>query len=212
MNYNKYTGIILKKQNYKEADQILTIWTRENGKIRCLARGLRRPTSKLAYNLQDLSFISFELAGARALPTLISSQTYKSFKLIKEDLGRLAAALVASELMLKMTADEQPNAVAFDLLVNFYDYLSRQQVQSERFNIPLQCFSLKLLSILGFGLREGKGQDHDLLKLLQKVEFAEAEQMSLDLSVKRRLHDSINSLVVGVLERDLKSQAFLLKL
>src|SRR3989338_8131522 len=109
MKYRKFTGIVLKKQNYREADQIVTVWTRENGKVRFLAKGLRKPTSKLNYNLQDLSFVSFEVAGSKHLPTLISVVMSRSFKHLRSDLNKIGSAIFAAELMLRMTADEQPN-------------------------------------------------------------------------------------------------------
>jgi recombinational DNA repair protein (RecF pathway) len=47
MKYSKAQGIVLKKQNYKESDQIVTIWSYEFGKIRVLARALRCPKASL---------------------------------------------------------------------------------------------------------------------------------------------------------------------
>ena len=76
MKYQKLTGIILKKQNNKEADQIITIWTKEFGKIRCLAKSIRLPKSKLNSSMQDLSLVEFEVTG-KHLPVLISSVTIK---------------------------------------------------------------------------------------------------------------------------------------
>lgn len=88
-------GIILKKNMYREYDEILTIWTRDFGKIEAIARGIKKPLSKLNGHLQvfDLSDIEFALGkrfkvltGARLIqghcqPNLfdVRRQTFASF-------------------------------------------------------------------------------------------------------------------------------------
>ena len=123
MRYAKLEGIILKKQNYKEADQILTVWTRQSGKIRCLARGVRLNKSRLAYSLADLAQVEIQLAG-RNLPTLIGVSPVRQFRTLVQDLKKTAMAFYAAELMMKMTADEHPNPQAFELLSDFLSRLT----------------------------------------------------------------------------------------
>src|SRR5262245_39520274 len=113
MIYQKHTGIVLKKQNYREADQILTVWTEGKGKLRVLARGLRLGKSKLAFSLQDFGVIEFELAGRKAMPSLISARLLENFPGFRESLDKSVSAFYAAELMLKMTPDEEPNRDAY---------------------------------------------------------------------------------------------------
>lgn len=181
MKYNKLTGIVLKKQNFREADQIVTLWSSEAGKVRLLARGLRKPTSKLMYNLQDLSYVSVELVGRKNLPVLISCNTIRSFKDLRGNLSKISAVFYASELMLKLTADEQPNPVAFESLVNFLARLEGQELTTQQIQADLSKFSLKLIQALGFG-----HHNHEELDFFK-----------------------VNNLVEGLLERNLKSAAFL---
>jgi DNA repair protein RecO len=168
MTYKKAQGIILKKQNYKETDQILTIWTYELGKIRAIARGLRASKSKLAYNLQDLSLINFEITGK--MPVIISAQTVKNFKGIKNNLSKIASAFYAAEIMLKMTADEQTNTLALDLLVNFLDQLEQSGVKGQKSDVDF--FALNLAQALGFGnpkeIRSHKDVRHFIESLIER--------------------------------------------
>lgn len=178
MKYKKLTGIILKKQNYREADQIVTVWTAEAGKIRCLAKAVRRPLSKLAHGLIDLNLIEFEIAGS-GLPVLISVKAKKQFSKIREDLKKTAIGFYASELMLKITADEHPNKTAFHIFLDFLVELERDY----RADYPLlEDFSLKLLDALGFKMPQNQNP-----------------------SGKRQ----INRFIEYILERKLKSEQFM---
>jgi DNA repair protein RecO (recombination protein O) len=149
MNYKKLTGIILKKQNYKEADQILTIWTESLGKIRVLARGIRLPKSKLVYNLSELAVIEFETTGRKNFPTVISAQIVQNFHRLRQDLLKIASILYAHELVMKMTADEHPNQRVYQILEGFLHKLD----ESETINHYqlLDSFALHLAQALGFG-------------------------------------------------------------
>lgn len=149
MKYKKLTGIILKKQNYREADQILTVWTREAGKMRVLAKSLRLPKSKLVYNLCELTEVSFEVVGSKNLPVVISASCIRNFKNLKSDLIKMGSAFYASELMLKLTADEHPNHEAFAVMADFLQTLNSDQSKEHYFLID--NFALKLALVLGFG-------------------------------------------------------------
>ena len=168
MKYKKLSGIILKKQNYREADQILTTWTKEAGKIRVLARSLRSPKSKLVYSLQDLSFVQIEITGSKGLPTLISAKPINSFKRIKDDLPKIAAGLYAAELIMKMTGDEHANQPAFDLLFSFLATLDAEQDLTKVFDLVDQ-FSLDLIVALGFGKPKKSSSHKDVKNFIESI-------------------------------------------
>ncbi|HEV8601223.1 MAG TPA: DNA repair protein RecO [Patescibacteria group bacterium] len=215
MNYRKYTGIVLKKQNYKEADQIITVWTKQAGKIRVLGKSLRRSQSKLAYSLQDLSLVDIELVASKHLPTLVSAQCLKNFKNLREDLSKVGTAFYASELILKMTADEHPNHEAFSLLKEFLEYLNVPETKIEKFSPALEAFSLKLLSCLGFGKPKNSKsalQLNDYIEVLDNYSFGEAEKLNISQVQRRQLHTIISGFIESVLERHLKSELFLVSI
>jgi len=157
MKYKKLTGIILKKNNYREADQILTVWTRQAGKIRVMGKSLRLPKSKLAANLTELTLIEFEVAGRKNLPTVISAECINHFKNLRQDLMKMASAFYSAELMLKMTADEHPNEQAFNLMTDFLTHLN--QVDSVQQYSLIDAFALDLARLLGFGTPQ-KARSH----------------------------------------------------
>jgi DNA repair protein RecO len=178
--YHKACGIILRKQNYKETDQIITIWTREYGKMRLLARGLRKSVSKLAGNLQDLHMVEVEYTGK--WPTLISAKVVDNFKGIRTNLAKFAPAYYACELLLKMTADEHPNTRAFDLLSDFLQELSRNQTEVQAYTM-IDIYALDLAQALGFGRPE-----------------------------EIRSHFDVRNFIESLIERNIKSEPFLISI
>ncbi|MBX4191854.1 MAG: DNA repair protein RecO [Candidatus Doudnabacteria bacterium] len=149
MKYKKLKGVILKKQNYKEADQILTLWTEELGKTRVLAKSIRLPKSKLIYNLSELCIVNIEVVGHKNLPVVTSAVVERSYKQLRNDLIKLGSAFYAAELILKMTADEQPNQQVFDHMVEFLSELN-DTVSIEHYKI-IDDFALNISEALGFG-------------------------------------------------------------
>lgn len=182
MKYKKLTGIILKKQNYREADQIISCWTREAGKVRVLARALRKPQSKLNFSMQDLSEVELHVVGSN-FPTLIGAKTLRQFQNLHQDLKKAAMSFYTAELMLKITADEHPNYQAFDLLSGFLVELNK--LDSAETDILLDNFCLQLLDVLGFKIPDDK--------------------QSLN-------HQSINKFIEYIIERNIKSEPFLISI
>lgn len=82
-------GIVLARTNFREADRIVTIITPDHGKVRLIAKGVRRPASKLAGGIElfSLSHITY-LVGRGELQTLVSSRLITHFANIVRDIDR----------------------------------------------------------------------------------------------------------------------------
>ncbi len=65
--YFKTEGVIIAKKNFGEADRILTIFTRDHGKIGCIAKGVRRPRSKKAGHVELGNWCKFFIARGKIL-------------------------------------------------------------------------------------------------------------------------------------------------
>lgn len=158
--YQKYTGLILKKFPMNEADELLTVYTKEKGKMRMLARGVRKIQSRLAGVLQSLNEIEFEiyLRSARQLsplPTLISVRANTVNDYLRENLKKFAYALVGIETLYRITPDEEPNQEIYQALLDFLRDLGERHEE----NSSVRMFQLKLLYSSGYefpGKLEGK--------------------------------------------------------
>lgn len=214
MRYQKLNGVILKKQNLREADQIVTLWTRELGKVRVLCKSMRLAKSKLSYAMQDMSLVEINVSG-RHLSVLISARCVKNYKFLREDLKKTAAAFYASEMLLKMTADEHPNPNTYKLLVDFLEYLN--DFKGHNPQLVLESFALKLMSSLGFSYEFFQKQPNTpkevgkVLTVLQEVEFSKIQNFQIKPLVYSEAHKTVKNFIELILERDLKSEPFLIR-
>ncbi len=201
--YHKYTGIILKKHPVGEADELLTIYTKEAGKLRVKAISSRKIQSRLAGYLQSLNEIEFEVAAKqRALPVLISARARTINNYLRENLKKFAYALIGVETLYRLTPDYQENPVAYEGLVKFLRDLGSAKVPE---NFLLRRFQLQLLQIMGFGLqiKEEALTDEDRGKL--EALLAGQEIKSLPLRVEQVIEGFLHE----VLEREIKSSNLL---
>ncbi len=139
-------AIILKKIKLGEADRILTLYTPHLGKIEGVAKGVRRPRSKMAGHLELLTHSLVTLARGRNLDTVIGSQTINSFLPLKTDLTLTSYALYAIELTEKFTPDDVENYPLFQLLLETMNYLC----QGGNNELTLRYFELHLLNDVGY--------------------------------------------------------------
>ncbi len=143
----KTEGVILKRTNYGEADRILTIYTKYRGKIRAIAKGVRKITSRKGGNVELFNFCTLFLAEGRNLDIVTEAQVVNSFSRIRDDLERTAAAFYLVELVDQLTPDGQVNRQVFDLLVS-----ALAALQDTRYKIldTTRNFEIDLLKLLGF--------------------------------------------------------------
>lgn len=139
-------AVIIKKTRLGEADRILTLFTPHLGKIQAVARGVRRPRSKMAGHLELLTHSLISLARGRNLDTVTGSQTIDSFLPLKSDLELTAHALYVIELVDRFTADNEENQPLFQLLLETLHHLC----QGDDSELVLRYFELHLLDRVGY--------------------------------------------------------------
>jgi len=139
-------AIIIKKTKLGEADRILTLYTPHLGKIQAVAKGVRRPRSKMSGHLELLTYSLVSLARGRNIDTVTGSQTINSFLPLKSDLELTAYALYITELVNQFTADHIENYPLFQLLLETMECLC--QTGNKDFILPY--FELHLLNKVGY--------------------------------------------------------------
>jgi DNA repair protein RecO (recombination protein O) len=107
VNSLKTRGTVLKRTDYGEADRIVTVLTPDHGKLRLMARGVRKPKAKLAggielFSVSDLSF----LRGRGEIGTLISARLSEHYGRIVQDIDRVQTGYDLMKLLDKATEDE----------------------------------------------------------------------------------------------------------
>ncbi len=149
MNQLVTTGIILARVDYGEADRILTLLTPDHGKLRLLARGVRRVKSKLAggielFSVSHLTYIAGKNGG---MGTLVSTRLEAHYGHIVEELERTMLGYDLIKQLNRQTEDA-PEPAYFELLHASFVALNQSQ-------IPLQIirlwFAAQLLRLQGHG-------------------------------------------------------------
>src|SRR5690242_8357999 len=118
---NQYQAIILKASAFAEADELITIFTKEAGKIRALAKATKKSESKLRYGLQPASVSTITLSTSTTLPKIIRATPSQTFSSVLLDEARAACWFVIAELSIRGTADEQKNETLFNSIETFLE-------------------------------------------------------------------------------------------
>jgi len=139
-------AVVLRKAEMGEADSILTLYTPHLGKLRAVAKGVRRPKSKLGGHVELLTHSEVMLAKSKNLDIITQSQTIESFLPLHNDLWRTSWAIYIAELVDRFTAEGEENYPLFKLLVDTLHWLC----QARHGELVLRYFELHLFKHLGY--------------------------------------------------------------
>jgi len=139
-------AVILKRMDLGEADRIVTLFSRDEGKIRAVAKGVRRTTSRSAGHLEPFTLSDVQLAVGRELDVISQVDTLESFRTIREDLELSTHAYYLAEVVDLLTEDRQENRAVFDILIQSLESLTR----SCDTRLVLVSFHVILLDALGY--------------------------------------------------------------
>ncbi|KKQ29631.1 MAG: repair protein RecO protein [Candidatus Levybacteria bacterium GW2011_GWA2_37_36] len=194
MRTYKIEGIVLKRRNLGEADRVLTILSRESGKIIVKAPGVRRIKSRRSPHVELLNLSQFTLykSSRTFMPIVTEAQTLEDFSPIKSDLHKIGLSLYICELINGLCADNQENRDAFFLLKNVLTKLSIEESSSEL----VSCFEKELLRTLGFW------REAELLETPTSAKASTFANASADKSAGKQ--DS-RTVMERLLERKLKT-------
>lgn len=117
MNYAA-NAITIRRIDLGEKDRILTLYTRELGKLSAVAKGSRRPGSKLAGASEPFTYSKMYLATGRDLDVLTQAEVKESFHNTKADIKRVAYAVYLLELLNQFVDEREPNPSLYDTLLS----------------------------------------------------------------------------------------------
>lgn len=143
----KATGINLKSMPLGESDRLLTILTHEQGLIRAVAAGARKPKSKLGGRCALFVVNELVLSQGRSLDRITQAETVTSFAGLSQDLAKLIASQYLAELALYQALSQQSQA---DLMALLCQQLTQLEQASRSQVLPyLVQGILQLLALAG---------------------------------------------------------------
>lgn len=141
------SAIVLRHSDWGEADRLLTLYTREQGMVRALAKGVRKVTSRKAGHLEPFTHITVQLAKGRDLLIVTQVETVNAFLLLHDDLMKTGYAAYVVELLLRFSyEDEGANPSIFRLLSETLDKLEKETDAW----LPVRYYEMRLLDAVGF--------------------------------------------------------------
>lgn len=140
-------AIPLKRMDFGEADRIITLFTPGLGKVRAIARGVRRSTSRMAGHLELFTCSHLMLARGRELDIVTQASTVEPFRALREDLVKSSQAYHLCELVDAFLQDRDENRAAFMLLRSALGALAGSDVVPE---LVARHFELQFLAAVGF--------------------------------------------------------------
>jgi len=142
-------GIILRSRDFGEADKLVTIFTKRKGKIKVLAKGVRKVSSRRGGSLDALNQVKVFLQETKNLPFLTEVEAIQTFPSIKSDLAKLSIVFLMFELIDQFFSEEQENILIFNLLLDSLKGIEKS-FDLEKDKIFATNFQLKILSQIGY--------------------------------------------------------------
>jgi len=145
MHSTKTRGIVLKSLNFDEADKILVIFTERFGKIRAIAKGVRKIKSKLAGSLEPFMILDLQLHEGKTFYIITGSVIINEFPNLHENLKNISKIFYLGELIDKFSGEGEKNNEVFDLFAKILELSEKCDN-----DILIRAFELKLLLLSGF--------------------------------------------------------------
>jgi DNA repair protein RecO len=192
---NKTAGIVLKKQNFGEADRILRIFTRELGVISAIAKGVKKTSSKKGGCLELFCESNLRLYRRKGDLFLITDAATKS-NFESKDLEVLKIAYAASELLLNIAPPEKELPKIYKVMQDFLTLLPT----TEKLQLLKISFFAKTLDIFGFleaadNLPE---KERKFFKFILNSDF----MTILRLAEDKKIFDAAESKLLQILENE----------
>ncbi len=146
MGYYRDEGVVLRSMRLGEADRIVTILTLEHGKVRAVAKGVRRTKSRLGARLEPLSHVTLLCWRGRELDVVTQVEVIESFRSVREDLDALSAGLVLLEVADQFALERHGTPELFRMLLGALRSLERSKS-----SMLVGAFCWKLLAQEGLG-------------------------------------------------------------
>lgn len=145
MSYYKAQATLLRRHSLGEADRILTVLSAEHGKLKLVAKGVRRGKSKLAGHLEPFIVTNLHIAKGRNLDVITSARGQRYYQLASGDLTKLALSHLLLEICDKVLPEAEPHPEAFYLLTEVLEALEQDTHPA----LVRHYFYVRLLDALG---------------------------------------------------------------
>lgn len=158
MQYINDAGFVLRRINFGESDRFITLFSKNNGKVKVVAKGVRKLTSRRASSVELLNLIQFQAVKSSKNFVLTEVKLVDSFEGLKGALLDMEKVFLICELVNSLIPEEEKHYEVFKLI---HDTLYKIQKEADE---QLNNFQTELLFLLGYWDKKKKFQNETQLK------------------------------------------------
>ncbi len=149
-------AINLKSYSLSESDKIIVMYSRDKGLIKGVAKGVKKPKSKLGARMDLLVANRLMLYEGRNLNTISQAEAINTFNRTRQDMDKIFYSMYVSEVVNNFGVEDDPcSSAIFDLLYETLSTISNSASKVEILNTVLK-FQLKMMRLSGFSLELDK--------------------------------------------------------
>jgi DNA repair protein RecO (recombination protein O) len=139
-------AIVIRRRDWGEADRLLTLYSREQGKMQAIAKGARKPASRKAGHVELFTHVQLLIARSRSIDIITQAETVEAHRQLRESLERSTLAHYFAELLDRFTGEGEPDPALFNLLDSALTWLC----QADDLRLATRYYELRLLKLAGF--------------------------------------------------------------
>jgi len=149
VGFYKTEALVLRNREFSEADQLVTLLSPDYGKLKVVARGARKPKSRLRGGIQAFTQTHLMLHTGRSLDIITGSETSKCFY-FREDLDKLTMVVYWADLLERILPEREANPAIYYLFLSLLYLLESVDRNPEEIRALNHLFELKLVCIAGY--------------------------------------------------------------
>lgn len=210
MEERNYTtdAINLKSYDLSDADKIILMYSRDKGLIRGVAKGVKKPKSKLGARMDSLIANTLMFAKGKSLDRICQAQSINTFNESRHDIDKLMCSSYISEVVSNFGVEEDPcSKEVYDLLYKALDKISRSKTKKDVL-IAVIKFQLKMMLISGFSLELdsclccGERVLNNDMYFSQDMGGIICEECNQTFKIKTKMHYKIRDFLEAMLQFD----------
>jgi len=145
MKLYKIEAVVLRARDCGNADKLLILYSREQGKLKVMAHGAARPASRKRGSVQLFSHSRFLMSRGREIDSISQGEVIEMFSFLREDLEKIGYASYLAELVDTLTPEGEPNPALFELLLTSLHLLVSGDIE-----LLTRAFEMKAVALLGY--------------------------------------------------------------
>lgn len=208
MNNFVTDAINLKSYNLSESDKIIVMYSKEKGLIKGVAKGCKKPKSKLGARMDLLVANQLMLYKGKNLDTICEAKSINTFKNVRQNMDKLFYSMYVSEVVNNFGVECDPcSGEVYDLLYKTLEKIANANDKKEVL-IGVIKFQLKIMEISGFGVELDTCLCCREQILAENMYFSSkmggviCEECNSHLGVKTKMHHKIRDFLLAMLQFD----------